>query len=69
MQHINKHGLITFGRHKGKRLSQVPSGWVEWAKENVSGFTASVVAYEALLSQPKPAGRTYILKPFHKKAQ
>ena len=64
MQHINKHGLITFGRHKGKRPNQVPSEWLDWAKANIDGFSESLEALDRLVGNHmrKPTGRTYILK-------
>ncbi len=64
MRFITKNGLLTIGRHKGKRWNQAPEGWINWAVENVEGFAAELDSIKQAVAS-KPKGRTYILKRFH----
>lgn len=48
--------IITFGKYAGKKLSQIPKQWMEWAKQNIDrqDVRDNIDAY----LRPKPATRT-----------
>jgi hypothetical protein len=47
---------------KGLHASKIRSGWIEWAKKEIKNFEEQLrLALEAK-EQPRPAGRTYILR-------
>jgi hypothetical protein len=61
-QLINIHGLLTFGAHKNKRPDQAPEGWIEWAKENVAGFSEQLQRLQTKRAEA-PKARKYTLLP------
>lgn len=37
---ISLEGILNYGAHKGKHISELPDGYIAWAGENVPDFTA-----------------------------
>lgn len=41
----NDETVMTFGKHKGKKLANVPSDWLLWYKEFATNQNPSLIAY------------------------
>ena len=65
---FTENGICLIGTMKGQHASKLRSGWVEWAKKEINGFTEQ---WQKATLQPeqkqKPEGRTYILRKWTKK--
>lgn len=35
---ISPAGILLFGKHRGKKISDVPGDYIAWAKDNIAGF-------------------------------
>ena len=44
---LTDSSIMTFGKHKGKKLINIPAGWFIWAKNNLDrkSHTAPVLNY------------------------
>jgi hypothetical protein len=47
------HTKVTFGKHKGKWLSEVPIDYVKWAVMNLDPYTATIFSVELQRREPK----------------
>ena len=49
-QKQQREGIITFGKHKGKRLSQVPKSYLRWLTQEVNNQPVLVEQAKKLLT-------------------
>ena len=58
--------IITFGKYKGKSLSQIPKSWMSWAMDNLNGrpdVTGNIREYlRGPSKSQQPSTNTYITK-------
>jgi len=54
---LRKLGRLTFGRHKGKEISDVPTGYLQWMVQELAGRPEAQIAERELERRANPALR------------